>query len=116
MKRLSVLALCSIAILLVSGRKQITSWESPYTPTRLEWLALQCNLNHSRTFEAAHASFLAVPPNKLEVIVRLAPEAKAKDAKTRQDVQDAAKEYVGRLANAMGWKEPLEVEAIEVVR
>lgn len=113
MKRLSVLLLCGVALLLVGGRKQELVWETPYTPTRLEWLALQCNLNHRQRHEFVHASFIAMPPNTLEVVVKFGAGAK-KEEELRQSVRKAAKEYAIGMAKAMGWTDPIKIEVVDV--
>lgn len=114
MKRFGVLFLCVFALGLIGARKQDPSWNDPYTPTRLEWLALQCNVNHRQVNTMVHTSFVAVPPNKIETVVKFAPEAKQLDAKVRKDVDDGAKEYVLGMAKAHGWTTPLEVHATDL--
>lgn len=115
MKRLSIILVCGAAMLLVAARKQELVWEQPYTPTRLEWLALQCNLNHQQRHEFVHASFLALPPNKLEVVVKFGKNAK-KEEELREGVRKAAKEYASGMAKAMGWTDPLEIVVVDVVQ
>jgi len=113
MKRLSVFVLCAVALLLLGARGKPLVWEAPYTPTRLEWLALQCNLNHRQRHEFVHASFLAMPPDKLEVLVKFGKTAN-KEAGLREGVRKAAKEYALGIAKAMGWNDPLEIEVVDV--
>lgn len=113
MKRLSVVVLCGVVMLLAGARAKPLVWEAPYTPTRLEWLALQCNLNHRQRHELVHASFLAMPPDTLEVVVKFGKTAK-KEAELREGVRKAAKEYALGMAKAMGWNDPLKIEVIDV--
>ncbi|MGD9724104.1 MAG: hypothetical protein AB7O59_23005 [Pirellulales bacterium] len=113
-KQLSIVLACVVAVLLLGASRNQPTWESPYTPTRLEWLALQCNVNHRQRYEFVHSTYLAEPPNKINAVVKFAEKAKSLDPELRKGVTQAATDYVRDLAKAMGWTEPVEVEVTEV--
>ena len=114
MNRLNVLLLCG-AIISAGAAKQLPHWEEPYMPSRLEWLVLQCNLNHRQRHAVAHATFLAMPPNKVEVVIKLTKDAK-KDKPLHDNLQKASTDYVKGMAKLLGWTDPLDVEAVEVTQ
>ena len=114
MRRATVALVCLAAVALLGAARYQSTWETPYTPTRLEWLALECNLNHRQRYEFVHSTYLAQPPNKVHVVIKFAEKAKSVPAKLRTDVADAAKEYVRETAKALGWTEPVEIEATEI--
>jgi hypothetical protein len=115
MNRFCVLLLCLVSVFLISGQSKEPDWQSPYTPTRLDWLVLQCNVHHPHRYHMVHTSFVASPPNKVEVVVKIDADRKQADAALRKAIGESGNEYVHNMARAMGWNEPLDVHATEVV-
>jgi hypothetical protein len=113
-KKLALALPCIAAVALLGAARVQSSWEAPYTPTRLEWLALECNLNHPQRYEFVHSTYLAESPNKINVVITFAEKAKTVAPGLRKDVADAAKDYVRDTAQAMHWTEPVEIETTEV--
>lgn len=116
MKRWVVLPFSLALIFLIGAQGKERGWETLYTPTRLEWLALQCNVLHPQKYNLIHSTFIAAPPDKIEVVVKLNEQARQVDKSLRQELAEEAKTYVRNCAKAHDWSDPLEIEVIEVFR
>ncbi|MBL9123843.1 MAG: hypothetical protein JNG90_09440 [Planctomycetaceae bacterium] len=114
MKRFGMLLVCGVALGFLGAKQQDAFWQAQYAPTRLDWLAMQCNVNHRQRYEMVHSGFVAVPPNKIEIVVKLSKEARQLDPELIKSVNQGAKEYVHGMAKAMGWTAPLEVHATDM--
>ena len=116
MKRLGIWVFCVVVAVLISGRSQEPGWKTPYVPTRLDWLVLQCNIHHPHRYDLVHTNFVAAPPNTVKVVFQLEEQARRSHATLRDELAEAAKAYVRNCAKAHGWTEPLEVQATEIYR
>lgn len=82
----------------------------PYTPTRVEWLALELEASYRQDFSndsdySVH--YLAKPPNTILIFVHYRNETSA--AKVDSGI-DAAKQIVRQTASAHNWSSWVKVE------
>lgn len=113
MKRWILFALCVVVGVQVSAQQMTNHWLEPYTPTRLEWLSVECNELLGRHDKAVHLSFVPQPPNEIKVLVTFTSAA-VKTAGERANFIKEAKDAVHSTAKSLGWSDPIAVEAVVV--
>jgi len=83
---------------------------TPYTPTRLEWLALDLEASYHEDFgrnSDISLHYLPKPPNTVLIFVHYKSEASAEIV---NHAIDAAKEVVNQDASSHGWRSWVKVE------
>ena len=81
-----------------------------YTPTRLEWLALDLEASYHEDFgpdSNYSLHYLPKPPNTVLIFVHYKSET---SAETVNHAIDAAKEVVNQDASSHGWRSWVKVE------
>ena len=120
---IGLFTVCSIAILKLAmqsavpsvqpGRAQLGRAQpgmTPYTPTRLEWLALDLEASYHEDIgrnSDYSLHYLPKPPNTVLIFVHYKSEA---SAETVNHAIDAAKEVVYQDASSHGWRSWVKVE------
>jgi len=82
----------------------------PYTPSRLEWLALELEASYRQDFSRDSdydVHYLAKPPNTILIFVHYRSEAAAG---TADYATNTAKQLVTQDASAHGWSSWVKVE------
>ena len=104
---------CSIAILglaMHSGAPPTQPGMVPYTPTRLEWLAVDLEASYHEDFgrdSVYSLHYLPKPPNTVLIFVHYKNET---PAETVNRAIDSAKEVVNQDASSHGWQSWVKVE------
>jgi hypothetical protein len=104
---------CTIAILGLAMQPAAPPTQpgmTPYTPTRLEWLALDLEASYHEDFgrnSDYSLHYLPKPPNTVLIFVHYKNEA---SAETVNHAIDAAKEVVNQDAASHGWRSWVNVE------
>ena len=104
---------CSIAILGLAMQPAAPPTQpgmTPYTPTRLEWLALDLEASYHEDFgrnSDISLHYLPKPPNTVLIFVHYKSET---SAETVNHAIDAAKEVVNQDASSHGWRSWVKVE------
>ena len=104
---------CSIAILGLAMQPATPPTQpgmTPYTPTRLEWLALDLEASYHEDFACNSGyslHYLPKPPNTVLIFVHYKSET---SAETVNHAIDAAKEVVNQDASSHGWRSWVKVE------
>src|SRR5215467_15127971 len=115
---IGLFTVCSIAIVGLAmhpaappaqlGRAQ--PGMTPYTPTRLEWLALDLEASYHEDFgpnSNYSLHYLPKPPNTVLIFVHYKSEA---SAETVNHAIDSAKEVVYQDAASHGWRSWVKIE------
>lgn len=104
---------CVAALLCVAAQKN-ESGSDPYTPTKLEWLAMEANVqaDESLRSEAYHITAIPKPPNTILLQVSIAPTfegARGGEELLKMAIGGRA-EYVTGMARAKGWLNWLQIK------
>lgn len=102
---LAGLVVCSIAVAVWAQSAPKMEGSEPYTPTKLEWLALRLNANHRTNLLDTDDEFMLifVPIHKtdtIRILVYYDPEA---DRKVMNMTVDAARKAIDIIAEGKGW-------------
>lgn len=110
---MSLFIVCLIAILghaIHSAAPPVQPGMIPYTPTRLEWLALDLEASYHEDFArdtAYSLHYLPKAPNTVLIFVHYKSET---PAETVNRAIDSAKEVVYQDASSHGWRSWVKVE------
>lgn len=110
---IGLFTVCSITILGLSTHPAAPPAQPgmvPYTPTRLEWLALDLEASYHEDFSRDNnysLHYLPKPPNTVLIFVHYKAEV---STETVNHAIDAAKEVVNEDASSHGWRSWVKVE------
>jgi hypothetical protein len=110
---IGLFTVCAIAILghvMQPAAPPTQPGMTPYTPTRLEWLALDLEASYHEDFALNSdysLHYLPKPPNTVLIFVHYKSEA---SAQTVNHAIDAAKEVVNQDASSHGWRSWVKIE------
>ena len=110
---IGLFTVCSIVILKLAMQSAVPPTQpgmTPYTPTRLEWLALDLEASYHEDIgrnSDYSLHYLPKPPNTVLIFIHYKSEASA-DAVNH--AIDAAKEVVYQDASSHGWRSWVKVE------
>lgn len=110
---MGLFTVCSIGILGFAMHPAVPPTQpgmTPYTPTRLEWLALDLEASYHEDFDRNSdysLHYLPKPPNTVLIFVHYNNEA---SAETVNHAIDAAKDVVNQDASSHGWRSWVKVE------
>lgn len=110
---MSLFIVCAIAILghaMRSAAPPVQPGMAPYTPTRLEWLALDLEASYHEDFARDSnysLHYLPKPPNTVLIFVHYKSDTSAESV---NHAIDSAKEVVYQDAASHGWRSWVKVE------
>src|SRR5215469_18536946 len=110
---ISLFTVCSIAILKLAMQSAAPPTQpgmTPYTPTRLEWLALDLEASYHEDIarnSVYSLHYLPKPPNTVLIFVHYKSEA---SAETVNHAIDSAKDVVYQDASSHGWRSWVKIE------
>ena len=105
-----------LILLFLFGRVALADGTESFSPSKLEWLALEANANYRRemTTEQPGVYFEEVPPNTIKIVIQSRPRVDHMQIKLAEEVAKTCLQFVADKHKWTWYKIIVETSVVKV--